>query len=144
MKQVFKNVVSVFLAIIVLFTSFSFTISSHYCGDILVDSAIFTEAEDCGMMDEHENVCSTETMDKLCFENDSMHCKDVNKLFEGNSIEQQAFEIAKLQKVYFAIAYITSYELLFADTTSNTIAYHHYIPPLVTNDLTVLFENFRI
>ena len=144
MKQLFKNIVSVFLALVVLFTSFSFTISSHYCGDILVDSAVFTEAEDCGMMDEHKDNCNTKTMDELCFESDSMHCKNVNKSFEGNTIEQQAFEIAKLQKVYFAVAFIASYDLLFTDDTSSTITYHHYNPPLVTNDLTILFENFRI
>jgi len=144
MKQLFTNIVSVFLALIVLFTSFSFTISSHYCGDLLVDSAIFIEADNCGMMDEHEDNCTTETMGELCFENDSMHCKNVNKSFEGNSIEQQAFEIAKLQKVYFTIAYIASYKLLFANTTSNTTVYYQYKSPLVTNNLTVLFENFRI
>ena len=37
------------LALLVLFSTVSFTIEKHFCGDILVDVAVFTEVEKCAM-----------------------------------------------------------------------------------------------
>lgn len=36
-------------ALLVLFSTFSFAIDRHFCGEILVDSRIFGHAKDCGM-----------------------------------------------------------------------------------------------
>ena len=37
------------MALLVLFSTFSFTLASHYCGDVLVDSSLFGKVETCGM-----------------------------------------------------------------------------------------------
>ena len=37
------------MAIVVLFSTMSFTVDMHYCGDNLVETAIFHKAKGCGM-----------------------------------------------------------------------------------------------
>ena len=49
MKQLFHKVISVVMAVVVLFSTMSFTINMHYCGDTLVDTAIFQKTKTCGM-----------------------------------------------------------------------------------------------
>ena len=79
MKVFLKNIASIFLAFLVLFSTMSFTFNEHYCGDILIDSTLFTKAETCGMEIQKpspEENCSIEK--KNC-------CKDVVKLIEGQN-----------------------------------------------------------
>ena len=54
MKQLIHNFFSGLLAIIVLLSTLSFTVDSHYCGERLVDVAVFSEVRGCGMEMENE------------------------------------------------------------------------------------------
>lgn len=49
MKQFFQNITSFTMAFLVLFSTVSFTVDKHFCGEILVDQAVFSEAKSCGM-----------------------------------------------------------------------------------------------
>ena len=49
MKLFIKKITALLMAFVVLFSTMSFTISEHYCGDHLVDSGLFSKAENCGM-----------------------------------------------------------------------------------------------
>ena len=48
-KQIFHKISSFLMAIVVLFSTMSFTINMHYCGDNLVETVIFHKAKGCGM-----------------------------------------------------------------------------------------------
>ena len=48
-KAILHKTFSVTLSCLVLFSTLSFTVEKHYCGNHLVDVAIFTKAENCGM-----------------------------------------------------------------------------------------------
>ena len=37
------------MALLVLFSTVSFTVEKHFCGDTLVDVSVFSEAQKCGM-----------------------------------------------------------------------------------------------
>ena len=41
MKKIFLKIASFCIALLVFVSTLSFTIESHYCGDVLVDSSIF-------------------------------------------------------------------------------------------------------
>ena len=45
------QLISMAMAVLVLISTLSVSIEKHYCGDHLVDVAIFAEAEKCGMED---------------------------------------------------------------------------------------------
>ena len=37
------------MALLVLLSTVSFTVEKHFCGDVLIDTAVFTEAQKCMM-----------------------------------------------------------------------------------------------
>lgn len=135
MKQHIHKLISVLLSLVVLFSTFSFTVESHYCGDRLVDVAVFSEVHGCGMdmLSSSEGV--QETSKKSC-------CRNEVDFVKGNSVEQQAIQKSMLPQVYFVSALVVFYQDLY--TSSVETAYYQYKPPLVDRDITVLFENFRI
>ena len=49
MKQIIYKISSFLIAIIVFLSTMSFTIDMHYCGDTLVDSAIFKKIGTLGV-----------------------------------------------------------------------------------------------
>lgn len=49
MSHISHKIASFLLAIVVLFSTMSFTIDKHYCGTMLVDVAINAKAKTCGM-----------------------------------------------------------------------------------------------
>ena len=49
MKNFFRSILSVSMAIVVLLSTVSFSVDMHYCGDTLVDVALNTKATTCGM-----------------------------------------------------------------------------------------------
>ncbi|WP_339661730.1 hypothetical protein [uncultured Polaribacter sp.] len=49
MKQVFHKIMSFLMAFVVLCSTMSFSVDMHYCGDTLVETAIFHKAKGCGM-----------------------------------------------------------------------------------------------
>lgn len=136
MKQLTHKFFSGLLAIIVLFSTLSFTVDSHYCGGRLVDVAVFSEVSGCGM--EMEN----EMSDEVSFSKKSC-CKNETSIVEGNSIDQQVLKNLKLQQISFVTAFVVSHNNLFLDNTQTSSRYL-YKPPIIHKDITVLFENFRI
>ncbi|MEX0360745.1 MAG: hypothetical protein AB3N10_07110, partial [Allomuricauda sp.] len=49
MKSVFHKILSVLMVIVVFFSTMSFTVDMHYCGDTLVETTIFKKTKGCGM-----------------------------------------------------------------------------------------------
>ena len=136
MKQIFHKLISLVLSLILLISTFSFTVESHFCGDHLVDIAIFSTVEGCGMEMKARTSEEKEITKKGC-------CRDDAHFVEGNSIEQQAIHKLNLPQVYFVASFVMSSQETLANTTSDD-SFYQYIPPLVDRDITVLFENFRI
>ena len=49
MKKVSLKIISILMAFVVIFTTLSFTVDMHFCGDTLVETAVFQKAKGCGM-----------------------------------------------------------------------------------------------
>jgi len=134
-----KNIASIFLAFLVLFSTMSFTFNEHYCGDILIDSTLFTKAETCGMEIQKpspEENCSIEK--KNC-------CKDVVKLIEGQDDLKLDFTDLNLQQQVFITSFIYyTYINLFEGLDKNIIPFKDYSPPLIVKDIHVLDNVFLI
>ncbi len=54
MKKAIFKITSFLLAILVLFSTVSLTVEKHFCGNFLVDTALFSVADSCGMSVELE------------------------------------------------------------------------------------------
>jgi len=134
MKQFSIKIASFTLAFLVLFSTFSFTVDTHYCGGFLVDVSFTGETEGCGMqMDK-----ASETKMKNC-------CKDEVQEIEGQK-ELQIQKVASLsfKKQQFLTDFITIYKAILVKTNSNNNFYKDFSPPDIPIDYQVLYQAFLI
>ena len=135
MKKFFRNSGASLLALLVLLSTFSFTVDKHFCGKMLVDSAIFSEAHTCGMDMESEGLAG---MDE-----DSC-CKDQKVQVEGQDELKRSFDELGLQKQLFVASFTYSYFNLFETLPNGVIGFQDYSPPLLVTDIHLLDKVFII
>ena len=83
-KHLFHKISSVGLAMIVSFSTMSFTIEKHFCGDRLVDVALFSKLNKCNM--NSSSVELDNLVEKAC-------CKDeVNTVIGQNELLIHSFD----------------------------------------------------
>jgi len=138
MKQIFKKIVAVLMTFVVLFSTMSFSISEHYCGNTLMNAALFSKAESCEM-DAKMTAAS-----KDCIVVDEDCCKDVIKQIEGQNELKSDFSNLNLEQQVFIASYIYTYVNLFEGLESNIIPFKDYTPPLIDKDINVLYQTFLI
>jgi len=134
MKQVFSKILSFSLALFVLFSTFSFTVEKHYCGDFLVDVSFTGETDACGM-----------TVDKAATTVKAGCCKDEVHKVEGQS-QLQINKVDKItfDKEQFLTAFFIAYRDLFIIDKSNNQFYSNFSPPNYHQDYQVLYQTFLI
>ena len=138
MKQFFKKISAILMAFVVLFSTMSFTISEHYCGNDLVDSALFSKAESCGM-----EMQKTTPTDDCSFDKEDC-CNDVVKQFEGQTNLKTDLSNLTFEQQVFVTAFIYSYVNLFEGLDKNIVPFKNYSPPLIVTDIQVLDQVFLI
>ena len=77
MKKAFHKATSLLMAFVVLFSTMSYTLNAHYCGETLVATSLFEKVESCGMEEAMSKIpkgCSMEKPD--C-------CKNEQSLIKG-------------------------------------------------------------
>ena len=136
MKKGFYKSVSTVLALLVLVSTFSFTVDRHYCGSFLVDQAIFSKATSCGM--DIPSHSGTDLMDQ------DNCCHNQNISVEGQDDLKISFQDLDLNKQLFLTAFTYSYTNLFEGLPQLVIPFKNYTPPLIVKDIPVLNDTFLI
>lgn len=139
MKEVLYKISSILMALLVLFSSFSFTVHKHICGDVVADVSYIVEADSCGM---EMNVCKNNNSSEQKIEKEPC-CKNISEFIEGNSNEQQALQSLEIQQAQFVIAFVDSYISLFNEAKAATF-YNNYPPPLIVKNIYKLDEVYLI
>ena len=137
MKKVSHKIVSLLMAFVVLFSTMSFTVNMHYCGDDLVDTAIFSKADTCGMEMENPSTegCSIST--KNC-------CDDKQLVIDGqDELQLQVDKISFEQQVFIA-SFVYTYINLFEGLDENVSSFEEYKPPLVVKQIFKIDETYLI
>jgi len=135
-KQVLHKISSMTLALLMLVSTVSFTIEKHYCGDILVDIALFSQVQKCGM-ESTENEMPTITK-KMC-------CKDTIDLLQGqDELNLITFNNLDFDQQVFITTYAYSYVSLFQSLPKQVIPHKDYSPPNLISDIQVLDQVFII
>ncbi len=137
MKELLRNIVSVFLAVIVLLSTMSFTINKHFCGDHLVSSSVFLKAKACGMDVPQTSNKECETIIKDC-------CKEEIQLIKGQDDLKLEVSDLNTQQQFFLCSFVFTYIDLFEGLERHIVLYEHYNPPLVVRDILILDEVFLI
>jgi hypothetical protein len=135
-KAFLHKTFSVTLACLVLFSTLSFTVEKHYCGDNLVDVAIFSKVDNCGM--DMESVAASNLEKKHC-------CKDEVQIVKGqDKLKKASFEELQLSQQLFLSTYICTYINLFEGLPEMVIPHKDYSPPNLVADIQVLDQVFII
>ena len=130
-KQVLYKIFSVSLAIIVLCSTVSFTVEKHFCGDTLIDIAVFTELDKCAMDAE-------ELTKKRC-------CKDKIDLVKGqDELIIKTIDDLDFNEQLFLKAFTYSYINLFENISKWIIPHKDYAPPNLIIDKQIMDQAFII
>ena len=128
---------SLAMTFVVLFSTMSFTVNMHYCGDTLVESAIFQKAKGCGMEMEKPSTEECSITKKNC-------CDDKQLAIEGqDELQLQVDKISFEQQVFIA-SFVFTYINLFEGLENNISSYEEYKPPLVIRQLYKIDETYLI
>jgi hypothetical protein len=139
MKELLYKISSILMALLVLFSSFSFTVHKHICGGEVANVSYMVEADSCGM---EMNTCENNNSSEQNIEKESC-CKNISEVIEGNSNEQQALLSLEIQQAQFIAAFISSYISLFNEAKLATF-YDSYPPPLIVKNIYKLDEVYLI
>lgn len=135
-KSILHKGFAVFLAIVLLVSTFSFTIEKHFCGDFLIDVAIFTEVEKCS--DEAFEIELEQITKKPC-------CKDIVDVIEGQqTLQEESFEDLKLNKQIFLFSFVYSFLNPEEDLSQYIVPHKNYAPPRLIYDINLLDEVYLI
>ena len=125
------------MTFVVLFSTMSFTVNMHYCGDTLVESAIFQKAKGCGMEMEKPSTEECSITKKNC-------CDDKQLAIEGqDELQFQVDKISFEQQVFIA-SFVYTYINLFEDLDNNVSSFEEYEPPLVIKQIFKIDETYLI
>ncbi len=141
MKKSFHKAISVLMAFVVLFTTMSFTVNMHYCGDTLVDFSLFHKAEGCGMEQapaaiEHE-IPSIAMAEKPC-------CSDHQIVREANQDLKTSFDTLSFGQQIFVASFFYTCINRFEGFDENIVPFKDYHPPFLEQDVLVLNQVFLI
>ncbi len=125
------------MAFVVLFSTMSFTIDMHYCGDTLVETAVFHKAKGCGM--EMQNPSSTD-----CAVTKKNCCTDEQITIEGQDELKISFDKLTFDQQVFIASFISTYINLFEGLNESVSSYEEYKPPLVIRQIFKLDETYLI
>lgn len=134
MKEFLTKISAFSLAFLVLFSTFSFTVDTHYCGDFLIDVSFMGEAEGCLSTISSENILQT----KNC-------CKDEVQQFKGqDELRLTNFDKISFEKQQFLFAFIISYQNTFSTTQVEKINLNGSLPPEIHQNYQVTYQSFLI
>jgi hypothetical protein len=134
MKQFFTKIASLTVAFLVLFSTFSFTVDTHYCGDFLVDVSFTGETEGCGMEIEQ----SPQGFKKKC-------CTYEVQKFEGqDELRLTDFDKVSFEKQQFLTAFVISYQNVFFKAQLEKINLNDFPPPEIHQNYQIIYQAFLI
>nr|WP_262914776.1 hypothetical protein [Christiangramia lutea] len=108
----------------------SFTVDKHFCGDHLVDKAVFSKAKTCGMQmtsGEEDHCCTNEKIQ-----------------VQGQDELKISFDSIDFQKQFFITTFTFTYLNLFESLPKQIIPFKDYSPPLLVTDIHLVDQVFLI
>jgi hypothetical protein len=136
LKQILHKLFSLAMALLVLFSTVSFTVEKHYCGPVLIDVAVFSEAQDCGM--KMNKVASETKMKKGCCKN------EVQVLHGQDELKVSSFDDLEFDQQLFLAAFNFSFIDLFEGLAQQFVPHQYYSPPKLIVDRQILDQVFLI
>ena len=135
-KQFLHKSFSILMALLVLFSTVSFTVEKHFCGNVLIDVSVFAKAEKCAMetFEKEQETISK----KIC-------CKDEIEVIKGqDELKVSSINNLTLQQQLFITTFTFTYINLLEGLESQIVPHKDYSPPNLVADIQVLDQVFNI
>ena len=138
MKQFSHKIMALVMAFVVLFSTTSFAITEHYCGDTLMDTAIFSKASSCVMeMESKSTVEGCSIAKENC-------CTEQQILKSAQDEMQTSTDKISFEQKLFIASFIYTYTNLFEGLDKNVSSFEEYEPPLVIRQIFKIDESYLI
>lgn len=138
MKGVFHKIMAISMAFVVLFSTMSFSVGLHYCGNTLVDTALFEKAKSCGMeLQKKTSSSNCPVMEKNC-------CHDEEILIKGQNELKISFDSLDLHQQIFITSFVYSYINSFIEPKEKGNIFDDYPPPFIVKNIHKLNEVYLI
>ncbi|WP_299335232.1 hypothetical protein [uncultured Psychroserpens sp.] len=137
MKQIFHKITSFLMAFVVLFSTMSFTVNMHYCGDTLVETTVFKKAKGCGVEMQNPSTDGCSITKKNC-------CTDEQLVADGQDELKISFDNLTFEQQQFVASFIYSYINLFEGFDKEVSTFQQYKPPLVVRQIYKIDETYLI
>ncbi|GAA4282249.1 HYC_CC_PP family protein [Gaetbulibacter aestuarii] len=137
MKKALFKILASTMALLVFFSTLSFTVDMHFCGDKLVETAFFHKAKGCGMTMEKPATNDCSTVKKNC-------CSEKQSLVNGQDELQLNLQKISFEKQIFVAAFVQTYYNLFQTSEKEVSSYTAYSPPFVVKNIYKLDETYLI
>ena len=138
MKEVLHKITAVIMAFVVLFSTMSFSVGMHYCGNTLVDTALFKKAKSCGMEIQKEtSSANCPVMEKNC-------CHDEEILVKGQKELKISLDNLEFPQHVFIASFVCSYVFPLIESKEKEPTFDEYPPPLIVKTIYKLDEVYLI
>ncbi|MGY5848344.1 HYC_CC_PP family protein [Salegentibacter sp. HM20] len=136
MKALLLKISSIILTFLMFFSTVSFTVDKHFCCDELMDLAIFSSAENCGM-ESHDHGDENTIVGKECCENHQTFIQGQDELLNINNF-------VDLEQVVFITTFTLSYFNLFNESSEQIVPFKNYNAPFLVQEIHILNETYLI
>lgn len=126
------------MALLLLLSTISWKVEKHYCMGRLMDVALFTDVDTCGM--DMSSSMKVENLD----ETKNSCCDDEVVFVEGQDDLKISFNDLDIEKQSFLIALTYSYSIILQDLIGQPVPHEQYPPPILIKDIQLLDEAFLI
>ena len=124
------------MAVLLLFSTVSFTVEKHFCGDVLIDVAVFSDVEKCSM--EAFEIEQEKITKKSC-------CKDTIDIVIGvDQLTVKTLDDIDANLELFLTSFVYSYSNLYETYPKQDVPHRHYSPPNLIEDIQILDQVFLI
>ena len=124
------------MALLLLLSTVSWKVEKHYCMGRLMDVALFTDVDTCGM----DMSMIYENMDETI----SSCCDDEVVFVEGQDDLKISFNDLNVEQQSFLIAFTHSYLGSLQDVKELPVPHEKYPPPILFKNIQLLDEVFLI
>jgi hypothetical protein len=137
MRQISHKILAIVMAFVVLFSTMSFTVDMHFCGDTLVATSLFQEVTGCGMEMEKPAAEGCAIVKSNC-------CKDKQMLIDGQDEMQLSIAVISFDQQVFITSFIYTHIYLLKGLDTTVTVHQAYREPLVSRQLYKLAETYLI
>lgn len=139
MKSFIHKITSTLLAALLVFSTFSFAVEKHFCGDYLVDISFLGNASLCSVAS--DDICDTlvQIEKKNCCKDEVLKIEGQQDIAKNAGEKFTTFKQVKDFLIPFTLSFLRYQEIQITPFKEC-----HYVPPKISFNLQMLYETYLI